>query len=222
MGEINPKNFVVVQGWMITDLDLKNTDLMVYACIYGFSQSDGHSFKGSIQYLADWTHSTKQTVISSLKRLVGNGLIEKSETFCNGVKFCEYKSLTGSQKVLMGGSQKFLPNNIEDLNDIIPPLPPKGNFEEGKGQFSQFWSCYPKKVGKGAAEKSWNRLKVTDILLEKMLKAIEWQKNTDQWKKDKGQFIPMPATWLNQRRWEDERSDEGGVGERWGGTQNCR
>jgi len=26
----------------------------------------------------------------------------------------------------------------------------------------------------------------------------------DQWRKDNGQFIPNPATWLNQRRWEDE------------------
>ena len=37
-----------------------------------------------------------------------------------------------------------------------------------------------------------------------MLSAIDTQKKSDQWKKDGGQFIPNPATWLNQRRWEDE------------------
>jgi hypothetical protein len=37
-----------------------------------------------------------------------------------------------------------------------------------------------------------------------MLSAIAKQKNTDQWKKDNGQYIPAPATWLNQGRWQDE------------------
>ena len=37
-----------------------------------------------------------------------------------------------------------------------------------------------------------------------MLSAIAKHKNTDQWKKDNGQFIPNPASWLNARRWEDE------------------
>ena len=37
-----------------------------------------------------------------------------------------------------------------------------------------------------------------------MLDAIEKWKQTDQWNEDKGQYIPHPATWINQRRWEDE------------------
>jgi hypothetical protein len=27
---------------------------------------------------------------------------------------------------------------------------------------------------------------------------------SEQWRRDDGRFIPHPATWLNQRRWEDE------------------
>ena len=41
-----------------------------------------------------------------------------------------------------------------------------------------------------------------------MIKAINNQRNTEKWMKDKGQFIPMPFTWLNQRRWEDEIKDD--------------
>jgi len=37
-----------------------------------------------------------------------------------------------------------------------------------------------------------------------VLSAIAAQKATDQWKKDGGQFIPLPATWLRQGRWDDE------------------
>ena len=68
--------------------------------------------------------------------------------------------------------------------------------------FDAFWSAYPKKVGKGAAEKSFSKL--SPSLLPQMLSAIDAQKKSDQWAKDNGQFIPNPTTWLNQRRWEDE------------------
>ena len=37
-----------------------------------------------------------------------------------------------------------------------------------------------------------------------MLAAIEKQKASAQWQENGGQFIPYPATWLNQNRWEDE------------------
>ena len=66
--------------------------------------------------------------------------------------------------------------------------------------FADFWEAYPKKVGKGAAETSWKKLKPK---LADVLTAIESQSASDQWRKDGGQFIPNPATWLNQRRWED-------------------
>ena len=37
-----------------------------------------------------------------------------------------------------------------------------------------------------------------------MLEAIAKQKKSDMWKRDKGQYIPNPSTWLNQKRWEDD------------------
>jgi hypothetical protein len=43
-----------------------------------------------------------------------------------------------------------------------------------------------------------------DALVEHILLAIERQKTWDQWTKDSGQFIPHPATWLSQGRWDDE------------------
>ena len=67
--------------------------------------------------------------------------------------------------------------------------------------FDAFWSAYPKKVGKEAARKAYAKVKVdADVLI----RAVERQKLSTQWKKDGGQYIPNPATWLNQGRWEDE------------------
>lgn len=70
-----------------------------------------------------------------------------------------------------------------------------------KNDFDLFWSSYPKKVGKKAAQKAFSHVKVP---VETLLTAIERQKCSAQWSRDNGQYIPNPATWLNQGRWEDE------------------
>lgn len=72
--------------------------------------------------------------------------------------------------------------------------------------FDTFWSAYPRKVGKGAAKKSFEKaLKKTD--LKTILNAVEAQKQSTQWQRDGGDFIPYPATWLNQERWDDDVGD---------------
>lgn len=121
---VNPQNFYVVQGWMVSELGLKGNELAVYAIIYGFSQNGEEWFSGSINYLSSWTNLSKQSIINVLKSLVKQGLVEKQEQTVKGVKFCSYRSknLTGgSQKTLPEvvkkvdwGGQKTLPNNITD------------------------------------------------------------------------------------------------------------
>ena len=76
-------------------------------------------------------------------------------------------------------------------------------------RFESFWSAYPRKVGKGNARKAWDRLKPPDALVDRMLAAITSQAKSSQWRKDGGRFIPHPATWLNQSRWEDDPDNAG-------------
>jgi len=71
------------------------------------------------------------------------------------------------------------------------------------GRFDQFWTAYPRKEGRGAAVRIWERLKPNDALLATMLAAIEQQKRGRQWQRESGQFIPHPKTWLHQQRWLD-------------------
>ena len=94
-------------------------------------------------------------------------------------------------------------NTKEFITKDIPPISPQGK-TDCSDLFNQFWTAYPKHIAKQSAVKAFEKLKPDEKLLEAMLKAIARQKESKQWEKDGGAFIPYPATWLNQRRWEDE------------------
>lgn len=70
-------------------------------------------------------------------------------------------------------------------------------------RFSEFWDNYPKKVSKKDAQSAFEKLNPDEPLLSAMLAALSSQCASYEWKRDGGQFIPYPATWLNKRRWED-------------------
>ena len=70
--------------------------------------------------------------------------------------------------------------------------------------FERFWEKYPKKVGKKKAREKFLRLSLDEERFKKIMEALEIQKKSLQWKKDAGQYIPHPATWIHQERWEDE------------------
>jgi hypothetical protein len=73
-------------------------------------------------------------------------------------------------------------------------------------RFALFWDAYPKKKSKGRAEKVFLKLKPSEELLSRMINAIKIQKMSEDWVKNQGQFIPHPATWLNDEAWEDDHS----------------
>ncbi len=90
------------------------------------------------------------------------------------------------------------PNQEPITNNQLPPKPPAGDV-----RFERFWSYYPKKVGKDAAHRAFLRRKVDDNLLNQMLQAMSLQASSEQWQRNGGQYIPNPATWINQGRWQD-------------------
>ena len=71
--------------------------------------------------------------------------------------------------------------------------------------FLQFWAVYPRRVGRLAAIRAWNKARPDSALLAEILRAVGSQQRTDQWRRG---YIPNPATWINQGRWEDETGQE--------------
>lgn len=96
-------------------------------------------------------------------------------------------------------TDSMLPAYAPSPSPLPTPLPKdKKILSEYSDEFLIFWNVYPKTTGKGAAWESWKKKK-PDI--DKVLMALTWQKQSRTWQEG---FIPLPATYINQRRWEDE------------------
>jgi hypothetical protein len=68
-----------------------------------------------------------------------------------------------------------------------------------------FWPKYPKKVSKQAALKAYRKLKPSPDLLTRIIEDIDARLTRGAWDAVKAKnYIPNPATYLNNRGWEDE------------------
>lgn len=108
------ENYIVIHGWMVTELELSGNELMAYAIIYGFSQDGENKFTGSLKYLCNWLGCTKPTVIKALKNLVQKKLIDKEVVTINGVNFNHFSTLPGVKKFNQGGKE-FLPGGGKEI-----------------------------------------------------------------------------------------------------------
>lgn len=94
MSAVNDNNFVTIQGWMRTKLNLKGNELLAYAVIYGFSQTDGAKFTGSRKYLAEWCGCSMATIDRTLNSLVDKGLISRTSYVTkHGYRAVEYAAM---------------------------------------------------------------------------------------------------------------------------------
>ena len=103
---------------------------------------------------------------------------------------------------MISSASKCPRNPIQSESESESESESKHDAHDADEAFDAFWAVYPRKVGKGAARKSFDKLP-RDVW-PKLVPAVEAQKQSRQWQRDGGQFVPHPATWLNQGRWDDE------------------
>lgn len=119
--------YIVIQDWMISDLQLKGNELLTYALIYGFSQDGESEFKGSLKYISEFLGVSKRTAQRSIENLVDRGIVEKRVEEISGVKFNRYmahekadtpidKMTTGYSQNDHGGIDKMTTNNTNIYN----------------------------------------------------------------------------------------------------------
>jgi hypothetical protein len=85
-------NYITIPGFLRTRLDLKGSELIITALIYGYSQDGNSWFMGKTEYIAEWAGITDKNVLRSLKSLTEKGILEKKEMFVNNkAKRCYYR-----------------------------------------------------------------------------------------------------------------------------------
>lgn len=207
----NNKDYIVIQGWMINDLNLNGNELLAYALIYGFTKDGESEYTGSINYLSNWLNCTRKTAINVLQELVNKNLIKKTQIEVSKVLFNKYAIVTpvvqnlhqgsvkntlgGSIDSTLGGSVKITPNNTNINNTNIDKT--KDNIKTCFS-FEDFWNIYPNKIAKKEVLKKYNKLNETE-----RAKIRDTIKTFIEFKPFATYTHPHPLTYINQKRWED-------------------
>ena len=195
---IKKTNYVVITGDMITDLGLKGNELLVYALINGFCQDEESQFYGSLAYLMEFTSLSKQGVINTLNSLVEKGLIEKTQSEVNGVKFNSYRTIGGMSNNLTTGK-----NNDDAKKEKESFSPHTPYYKEKEIEISKEKESISKDIPKkendslslispktplGEKEKSSAKKKEKPLpfedeelrkMWEELVKYPDWQRKTD-------------------------------------------
>nr|UVX73679.1 MAG: Replication initiator protein A (RepA) N-terminus [Bacteriophage sp.] len=114
-------NYITIPGFLRTRLDLKGSELIITALIYGYSQDGNSWFMGKTEYIAEWAGITDKNVLRSLKSLTEKGILEKKEIFVNNkAKRCYYRfnfECSELQNSTVAGYQNSTVNN--NINNNI-------------------------------------------------------------------------------------------------------
>lgn len=138
------------------------------------------------------------------QRSNGDGHVEEHKSDANMSRSERDENVTREEK-----------RREENTEDTFQP--PKGGGRDLSATdlegFEEFWAAYPRKVGKDAARKAFSKRRAGQQLVAEMVAAIAEQAGSAQWTRDGGQYIPHPATWLNEGRWQDEASQHAAAGQ---------
>ena len=125
-------NYITIPGFLRTRLDLKGSELIITALIYGYSQDGNSWFMGKTEYIAEWAGITDKNVLRSLKSLTEKGILEKKEIFVNNrAKRCYYRfnfECSELQNSTVAGCQNSTVNNNIDNNIDNDNIKPENEF----------------------------------------------------------------------------------------------
>lgn len=178
----------------------------------------GQYISGRIE-LAKKLKQTEQQIRTSLKRLEELQILTSKSTNRYSVYTIENYS-------------KYQDENEDATNNLTSKQPANNQqtttkqtlkhlsikeFKPYSAEFERFWRAYPRKEKKKDAFEAWCESKNSPDI-EIVMKALYWQVDTRQWRKNDGQYVPLPTTYINGWYWNNEPPDDGLAD--WYGNQN--
>jgi hypothetical protein len=211
------KGFVMYYNYLKTMSELSDAEfgrLVRAAMEYGAAgttrQLSGNErfLFGILKYQIDIDSDKYKTICERNHKNGQNGgrpkIVPDKETQITQSVFDEPKKANINKNI---NTNKKLNKNITPLSTNVD-ISPRGKNSITDELFEKFWSVYPKKTAKQAAAKAFRKIPKIEATLDKILAGVEMWKNSGQWQDS--QFIPYPATFLSQKRWEDEIITYGG------------
>ena len=180
--------------------------------------------------LADELDFEENTVVLALRALEDLNMVVTNKGYFAIAGWEEYQNIEGMDKIRESkrlaqarwrAKQKELPNlstvdsTVDSTRCLVDDAEEDKEEELEKDKedicpFDEFWTAYPKKKAKEAARKAWSKLKPNETLGKEIIQAVMESAKTKDWLKENGKYIPYPATYLNGKRWEDERNNANG------------
>lgn len=178
--------------------------------------------------LGELTRTAPDTVMVAMNLLLQIGLVQKLEngelyltqvehmigSQSKGAFKKQQQRITGKKNAeLIEGGQKGdncppeIEKEIEQEQELELEIEEETKIEvlsEEETMFNEFWKAYPKKINKKGCLTSFKRIKHLKTEFPLIMNSLDNYKQSNQWLKDNGQYIPNPSTFINQERWKDE------------------
>lgn len=158
-------------------------------------------FEGKIYYIAGWVYirnfSRHQAVNDSVKKGIVSSMAEVPTEIKEAIK--EINDSVGTA-CIHPATYPNVDSNV-DINSN-PNTPAKRREKKVKIPFDDFYLPYPHKVDKQRAETLWGGLTLEEQKLA--IADVPRRSQSPPWLKESGKYIPMPSTYLKNKRWTDE------------------
>ena len=211
------KDYTTMSNYHLRDTNLSLKAKGLLSMMLSLPEDWDYSVRGLEQICKE----AKNTINDILQELEQNNYLVRKRIYTNG-KISDWEYNIFERNDLHRKNQDIENQDIEncDVNKIYNNIynnmynTKELNTKEYKeiqkkdDLFEFFWKAYPKKLDKGRVEKWFSKNKPSKELVDLMIKQVERFKQTEQWKKEDGKYIPYPATWLNSKCWEDEFETE--------------
>ena len=231
---VRSDNHVTIDGWMINELELSGSELIVYGLIWGFSQTENQWCTASQAYIARWANISTRGLRKILDKLEEKGLLIKETTTCKKGLESKYRAIRPSaedqesdrnkvpirpeQSSYLDGNkvpirwEQSSYNNIEDNidNNIadIKENKKRKSEEDLKQDFEELWKLYPRKRGKEPAFKHYKRALKEGATNEEIRQGILNLIEDIRKNKTEERYIPYGSTFFNEKSWNDDMKTE--------------
>lgn len=208
MAEASKKSYyAIIPAHVRYDTSIPANAKLLYGELTALCNAEGYCWAGNA-YFADLYGVSKKSISNWITTLSKRGYISVEMKYKEGTAeiLDRYIRIVpeGIEKNFHTPMEEKVKDNNTGFNNTL------NNTLEDIYPFDEFWKAYPKKKAKEAARKAWAKLKPDETLGKTIIQAVLESAKAQDWLKENGKYIPHPATYLNGKRWEDERNDANG------------